>query len=147
MNNLWQKINEDITASMRQKDELKLSVLRMVLASLKNKKIELGNKNELNDEQIIQILATEIKKRKDAAAAYKQGERSDLEQREEAEMKILAEYMPPQLSSAEIEAVVRTVINGLEQQNFGQVMSMTMAKLKGQADGQLVAEIVKKVLN
>jgi len=129
-----------------------LSTLRMLIAALKNKKIALGggtNVDELTDEQFIETVATEIKKRKDSKEAYEQGGRQDLADKEIAEIKILEKYMPAQLSDEEIEAAVKDVVSSIgevTQADFGKVMGQAIGKLKGRADGGKVTEIVKKVL-
>ena len=79
-------INNDLKEAMRSKEELKLSTLRMIMAALKNKKIELGNKNELTDEEAAGVLKTEVKKRRDSASVYETGNRNDLAEKEKAEL-------------------------------------------------------------
>jgi len=152
MSTLHNQVNEDLKNAMRNKQELELSTLRMLIAALKNKKIALGggtNVDELTDEQIIETVATEIKKRKDSKEAYEQGGRQDLADKEIAEIKILEKYMPAQLSDEEIEAAVKDVVSSIgevTQADFGKVMGQAIGKLKGRADGGKVTEIVKKVL-
>ncbi|HOZ56212.1 MAG: glutamyl-tRNA(Gln) amidotransferase subunit E [Parcubacteria group bacterium ADurb.Bin316] len=152
MSTLHNQVNEDLKNAMRNKQELELSTLRMLIAALKNKKIALGggtNVDELTDEQFIETVATEIKKRKDSKEAYEQGGRQDLADKEIAEIKILEKYMPAQLSDEEIEAAVKDVVSSIgevTQADFGKVMGQAIGKLKGRADGGKVTEIVKKVL-
>jgi hypothetical protein len=150
MSNLIQQINEDLKVAMRSKNELELATLRMFIAALKNKKLTLGRGadiNELTDEQVVETAQSEIKKRKDSAAAYAQGNRQDLVDRENSEISILERYMPEQMSDEEIEKVIAEVAAAEgENPNFGKVMGQAMAKLKGKADGNKVSEIVKKVL-
>jgi uncharacterized protein len=148
MGNLIAKINDDLKNAMRAKEEITLSTLRMLIAALKNKKISLGHGgdlDELTDEQIIETIQSEIKKRRDSITAYAQGNRQDLVDKESQEIKVLERYMPEQLSDAEIEKIVAEIVNSGATE-FGKVMGQAMAKLKGKADGNKVGEIVKKVL-
>lgn len=147
MSQLQEKINNDLKQAMREKDELKLSTLRLLNAALKNKAIALrsGEAVELTDEQIIEVSGSEIKKRKDSVEAYTAGGRVDLADRENAEIKILEKYMPEQLSDEEIERIVRDIVDS-GAADFGRVMGQAMGRLKSRADGKKVGEIVKKVL-
>lgn len=150
MASLTEKINNDIKQALREKKAAELSVLRMLLAALKNKKIELGNKDELTDERAVGVIRTEVKKRKDSIAAYEQGARQDLADKEAREIEILAAYLPKEMSDGEIELVARETVAALGEvgpKDFGRVMGQTMAKLAGKADGARVSEAVKKVLN
>ncbi len=144
-----EKINEDIKQAMRDKRKDDLSILRMLLAALKNKKIDLGNKNELTDEEAQAIVKTEVKKRKDSINSYTEGGREDLAGIEQKEIDFLMKYMPEQMSEAEIEKIVSRIVNEVEvadQSKFGQIMGIAMKESKGQADGQVVGKIVKKIL-
>ncbi len=135
---------------MKAKDAVKLSTLRMLLAALKNKKIELKQEDELNDEQVLGVIKTEVKKRKDSIIAYKEGGRDDLVKKENSELEILGKYMPEQMSEEAISDVVGKIVSGLGEvgpADFGKVMGAAMKELKGQADGTIVSEAVKKVLN
>lgn len=149
MSNLNNKILEEIKTAMKAKDQERLSVLRMLNAALKNKKIELGNKEELGEEDAVAVLKSEIKKRKDSIESYKAGNRQDLVDKEEAEIKVLEEFMPEQMSEDDVRAVVQVVVDELKPngpQDFGKVMGASMAKLKNQADGQVVSKAVKELL-
>jgi uncharacterized protein len=150
MSILYGKINEDLKQAMRNKNALELSALRMLIAALKNKKIALGgggNAEELTEEQVIEAVQSEIKKRKDSVVSYEQGNRQDLVDKENDEIKILEKYMPAQMSDDEIEKTVQEiVVTEGDNPNFGKVMSQAMGKLKGKADGGKVTEIVKRVL-
>jgi len=142
-------INNDLKEAMRSKEELKLSTLRMITAALKNKKIELGNKNELTDEEAAGVLKTEVKKRRDSASVYETGNRNDLAEKEKAEIAILEKYMPAMMDEAEVEKIAKDVIASLGEtgpKDFGKIMGAVMARVKGKADGGLVNQVVKKVL-
>lgn len=135
MSTLHNQVNEDLKNAMRNKQELELSTLRMLIAALKNKKIALGggtNVDELTDEQFIETVATEIKKRKDSKEAYEQGGRQDLADKEIAEIKILEKYMPAQLSDEEIEAAVKDVVSSI-----GEVTQADFGKSNGTGDRQV----------
>ena len=152
MSTFYNQLNEDLKNAMRSKQELELSTLRMLIAALKNKKIALGggtNVEELTDEQFIETVANEMKKRKDAKEVYEQGGRQDLADKEMAEVKILEKYMPAQLSDEEIEKTVKDIVASIGEvtpADFGKVMGQAMGKLKGKADGGKVTEMVKKFL-
>lgn len=150
MSELWQRINKDLIAAMKGRQEFELSVLRMLVSSLKNKKIALGNKEELNDEQVLEVVKSEVKKRKDSAEEYKRGGREDLADKELAEIEIIGKYMPEQMSDEEVEAAVGDLIDSLgdvSAKDFGVIMGQAMAKLKGKADGSAVSAAVKKILS
>jgi uncharacterized protein len=147
MAKLLEKINQDLKQAMIGKAAETLSVLRLLLAALHNKEITMrkGGEVELNDEQVIETIASELKKRKDSIEAYTAGGRQDLADKEKSEMKILEKYLPEQMSDEELEKVVLDVMaSGAD--NFGKVMGQVMAKVKGKADGNRVSEVVKKIL-
>ncbi len=148
---LKERINNDLKEAMKAKDELTLSVLRMFMTAIKNKEIMLrkGEDVKLTDEQIAEIAASEIKKRKDSIVEYEKGKRVDLANKEKKEIVVLKKYLPEQLSDKEIEKEVKEIIAALGEvkpSDFGKVMGSAMARLKGKADGGKVGEIVKKVL-
>jgi len=145
---LEEKIKADLKTAMQAKSELTVSVLRMLISALRNKEIALreGDAVQLSDEQVTEVLSSEIKKRKDSITSYEQGSRQDLADKEKSELEILAVYLPAQASDEEIEKIVREVASADESGNFGKIMGQAMARLKGQADGNKVGEIVKKIL-
>jgi uncharacterized protein len=146
---LLETINNDLKSAMRAKETLKLSVLRMLITAVKNKKIELKLSDEMNDEQILAIVKSEVKKRKDSIQAYTDGGRQDLADIEESEIKVLAGYMPEQMSDEDLESKVRAVIDsidGASMQDFGKIMGQAMGAVKGLADGDRVSATVKKLL-
>ncbi len=152
MSNLMDKINLDLKQAMRQKQLELTSVLRLLLAAIHNKEIALrhGEPVELSDEQIIEVINSEIKKRKEATELYQQGSRIDLADKEKSEMEILLKYLPAQLSDQELEKIIKEIISSMPEaglKDFGKVMGQVMAKVKGKADGGKVGEIVKKFLS
>ncbi|MDD5031690.1 MAG: GatB/YqeY domain-containing protein [Patescibacteria group bacterium] len=151
MPNLMEKIKENLKKAMQEKDELIVSVLRLLISAIQNKEISLrqGERGELNDEQIIEVIKSEIKKRKDSVEAYRAGGRLDLVEKEEEEEKLLEAYLPPQMGEEELEKTIREIIISIgevSEKDFGKVMGQVMGKVKGQADGDKVSGAVKKIL-
>lgn len=144
---LIEKIDADFKQALLKKNEATVGVLRLLKTAIKNKAIEM--KKELEDADIVLILKSEVKKRKEAAQAYQKGERDDLADKEKAEAKILQQYLPKQLSAAELENKVKQIIDSLpdeQKENFGQAMKAVMLQLKGVADGQIVSQMVKNII-
>ncbi len=148
MPTLKENISEDLKEAMRAKDGFTLQVLRMLAGAIKNKEIQLRDQSDvsLTDEQVVEVVSSEVKKRKDSIEAYLAGGRQDLADKEEREVGILEHYLPEQLSDEEIERIVRETAEASEAKDFGRIMGQAMAKLKGKADGKKVGEMVKKVL-
>lgn len=147
MENLLEIIQQDLVSAQKTKDEVAISTLRLLLSEIKNAQIAKGK--ELTTKEIAGVVQKNAKKHKESIEAYKKAQRSDLVEKEEAELKVLKKYLPEQISKAEIEKVVDEVIsasgaNGM--QDMGKVMGQVMGKLKGQADGGLVSEVVKSKL-
>jgi len=150
MSTLWETINYDLKIAMKAKDELDLSVLRMLLSSFKYKIIELKLTEEIGDDLAIQVIGAEIKKRKDSIVSFKKGDRPDLVEQEQKEIKVLEKYVPKQVSAEEIEKVVREIIEPMEEADmnyFGAVMGQAMSKLAGKVDGNDVKDMVMKILS
>ncbi len=145
---LRDKINENLTAAMKAKDSLRLSVLRMMKSAVKNKEIEL--RAELEDNQAIQVLSTLIKQRKDSIEQFTAGGRLDLAQKEAAEIKIIEEYLPAAVSEDEIEKVVDDVLRetgASSPKDVGMVMKNCMAHFSGKlVDGKQVNAAVRRRL-
>lgn len=144
---LIKDLEKALITAMKEKHALDLSVLRLLRASLKNKSIEL--KKELDDKDVILVLKSEAKKRKESIETYQQAERQDLVEKEQAELAVLEKYMPAQMSEADIRAKVEAVYEAAsdeEKENFGLIMKKAMTELKGEADGSLVSRVVKDVV-
>lgn len=144
-------INSNLKEAMQNKDELKVSVLRMLISAIRNKEISLRKDGhfELNSNQIVEVILGEIKKRKDSIASYEKGNRQDLAEKEKQEMAILEKYTPEQISDEEIENIVKEIISAIDGasiKDFGRIMGQAMQKAKGKADGDRVSVIVKRVL-
>lgn len=147
-----QRINDDLKGALKSGDSFVAGVLRMIIASFKNKEIEKRGKGEiadLSEAEVIDILAREMKKRKDAADAYVGGGRNELVQKELQEIDVIKKYLPEQLSVSEIEKIVNKAIEQVgvqSQKDFGKVIGEAMKELKGKADSSEVSAIIKKKL-
>ncbi len=145
---LKQKLTDDLKQAMRGGDTVKRSVIRLTMAAIKN--AEIARQTALEDGDILGIIAKEVRQRKESIEAFKQGDRPDLVSKEEAEMAILEQYLPEQMSRDEIVAEARKVIEevgagGLSDK--GKVMPKLIAKLKGRADGREINEVVTELLS
>lgn len=144
-------INQDLKQAMRERQGEKLSTLRLLLAAIKDKEIFLrkGEDVILSDSQIIEVVMSEIKKRKDSVSAYEAGGRQDLAEKEKREILILEKYLPPAISDEELESIVKEAIGEIGEadiKNFGKIMGKVMLKAKGRADGNRISEAVRQVL-
>ena len=141
--NLKEQISEDIKNALKAGDSFTAGVLRMVVAALQNKSIEKrgkGEEEELTQEEILEILAREAKKRKEAIELYKQGDRQELADNEEKELAIIEKYLPQQMSKEEVVEIVLAIIEKNKPENFGEAMKLVMAELKGKADGKMTTQ-------
>jgi uncharacterized protein YqeY len=144
---LKQKLTDDLKQAMRGGDTVKRSVIRLLMAAIKN--AEIARQKALEDGDILGIIAKEIRQRKESIEAFKQGDRPELAAKEEAEMAILEQYMPAQMSRDEIVAEARQVIKEVGAESIrdkGKVMPQLIAKLKGKADGREINEVVTELL-
>lgn len=159
---LKEKIQADLKSSLQERDELKVSVLRMLRAAIFNREKEkraklskteeiekLDELSQLTDEETIEVISSENKKRKDSIEQYEKGNRQDLADQEKKELEILNNYLPEQMSNEEIRKMVKEKIEELsasQPQDTGRVMGALMPQLKGKADGSLVNKIVQEEL-
>ncbi len=144
---LKDKLIEDLKQAMRQGDERRRSTLRLVMAAIKNAEIE--KRRELEEGELLAVIAREAKQRRESMAQFEQGGRQDLADREEAELQILLAYLPEQLSREDIEAQARQIIaevGATSPAQMGQVMRQLMPLMRGKADGKLVSQVVKELL-
>lgn len=144
---LSQRLNEDMKQAMKSQNKFKLSTIRMIRSAVKNVEIDL--KRTLNDDEVLDILSREIKQRKDALQEFEKANRVDLADNVKAEIDILSEYLPAQLSEEEIKAIVQGTIQETgtsSKSDMGKVMAALMPKVKGRADGKLVNAIVQQYL-
>jgi len=148
---LHQKIEQDFKEAFKAGDQARRLVLGMLKTALLNKAIEKKSKDEpLSDQEIESIISSEVKKRRDAAAQYAEGGRSDLVAKEEGEIVMLMVYLPQQYTKEEIEKLAQEAIaqtGAVGEKDFGKVMSVLAPRVKGRADGAMVARIVKEHLS
>ncbi|KAA0258084.1 GatB/YqeY domain-containing protein [Deferribacter autotrophicus] len=145
---LKNQILDDMKKFMREKNEIALGAIRMLRAEIKN--AEIDKKKELDDDEVIQVVQSAIKKRKDAVEQYEKAGRADLAEKEKKEIEILSKYLPEQLSEEELKKIIEEEIGKLESKDkkyFGQVMKGVMSKVKGRADGKLVNKLVNEAFN
>jgi len=147
---LKEKLQSDLTQSMRDRDELRSGTIRMVLTAIKNEEVSGKEARELGDAEVITVLSREAKKRREAAEAYEQAGAKDRADIEKAEGEIIATYLPTQLSESEIRDLIKAAISetgasGLQQ--MGLVMKSIQPKIAGRADGGLVSTLVKAALS
>lgn len=141
-------IAEDLKRAMKNKDELRVSCLRMLKTSLKRKRVEVNR--DLTDEEIQAVIASSIRQGQEAAEEFKAGGRADLAGKEEAEIRILYEYLPRQLDPEEIDGVLREIIaeSGAKgPKDLGKVMKEAMSRLAGKAQGKEVNERARRLLS
>lgn len=146
------KIQNDMKDAMRAKDELTLSVLRMLLSTIHNREIEKRAKSgeeKLTDEEIAAAIRSEAKKRKDAITEFEKGGREDLVKKETAELKILEKYLPQEISDEEVENIAKEAVaatGAASPKDFGRAMGEAMKRAKGQASGDRMGLAVKRIL-
>jgi uncharacterized protein YqeY len=145
---LAQKIRNDLEQSIRKDDKRRCLVLRSVLASIRN--AEIAQQKDLDDNGILVVIDKEAKMRRESIEAFEKGNRPDLVTNEKAELAILLEYLPEQMSREEIAAAARKIISELGatgQKDKGKVMSQLMPQLRGRAQGQEVSDVVSELLS
>ena len=144
---LKEKLLEDLKVSMKEKNEIRKNAVQMVRAAILQ--VEKDNAVTLEDDKIIEIIAKEVKKRKDSLVDYQKSGREDIISQVEEEIKILSEYLPAQLSKEEIEKIVKEVITEVEatsMKDMGKVMKAAKEKMGASADGKTINEVVKELL-
>ncbi|WP_461239564.1 GatB/YqeY domain-containing protein [Paucilactobacillus sp. N302-9] len=144
---LLETLNNDMKTAMKAKDKETLSVVRMLKSAVMNEQINLGH--DLTEDEEIAVLSRELKQRKDSVAEFKKADRDDLVQSTSDEIKVVEKYLPAQLSEEEVQTIIKETVDQLganSMADFGKVMGAVMPKLKGQADGKLVNQTVKKLL-
>ena len=144
---LVEKINSDLITAMRNKDELRLNVLRMLKSELKYKAIDTGD--DLSEEDATAVLSSAAKKRSEAVQEYRKGGREDLAEQETAESEIIKEYLPEQLSEDVLKDLVENTIaetGAVSIKDLGTVMKAFMPRVRGRADGKIVNIVVRNIL-
>jgi len=161
---LKEHINQDLIGAIKAKNKDKALVLRTLNATIKNAEIvkrsklakteesleKLGGLSMLSDDEVIGVIATQIKQRRDSITEFEKGNRADLADKEKKEIEILSHYMPEQMSEAEIRKIVAAAIaktGAVSPKDMGKVMGAIMKDVKGRADGTMVSGIVKELLS
>lgn len=142
-----EKLEKDMITAMKEKDKDKLTVIRMVKAALKQEQID--HKKEINDELLIDVVNKQIKMRKDSLVEFEKAERQDLIEKTQQEITVLMEYLPEQLSLAEVEKIIEEIFAEVKPEgakDMGKVMGLAQAKLKGKADMKEVSTLIKEKL-
>lgn len=145
---LSEKLNEDMKLAMKSQAKFKLSVIRMVRASIKN--IEIDLRKPLDDQEVLEVLSREIKQRRDSLQEFEKAGREDLAETVKAEIEILIEYLPQQLTEEEVKSIVQQTIQEVgasSKADMGKVMGALMPKVKGRADGKIVNQAVQQLLS
>jgi len=146
MSSLEPSIYTDLSQAMKAKDEPRVATLRLLKSALE--KVKKTGQIELTDNDVVKIIRSEVKKRKEASESYRSAQRIELALREEAELEILKSYLPAEMSEAELATIIQSVIaeHNPTMKDFGQVMKLVIARSGGRADGSTVSGLVKKYL-
>lgn len=151
MSALKDRLRTDLTAAIKGRDQVRSSTLRMLLTAITNAEVAGKEQRELSDDDIIGVLSTEAKKRREAATAFEDGGRAEMAAKEQAEAVVIADYLPVQLSEDEIRDIVTAAIEqtgaaGEGMRAMGKVMGVVQPQVKGKADGGAVAAEVRRQL-
>lgn len=147
-----EKIENDFISALKGKEQLRLDVLRLLKAAIKNAEIEKktkGSEEPLTEEEIARVIKREIKKRDEAIINFQTGGRQDLADKESQELEILKPYAPADLSDGELKKIVENILKGTESvtaNDFGKVMKQVMVEVGNRADGKRVSQLVKEML-
>ncbi len=144
-----EQLMADMKAAMKAKEEgkLALNTIRMARAHIRQAEIDSGHA-DFNDDQVLAVLRKEVKQRKETLSEIESSGREDLVEQTKAEIDVLEKYLPAEMTPEAVEAAVKEIVDAMDpgQKNMGSVMKAVMAKLKGQADGKLINQIVRKLL-
>jgi uncharacterized protein YqeY len=151
MNELKARLRTDLTAAIKARDEVRSSTIRMILTAVSSAEVAGSVAKELSDDEMLSVLATEAKKRREAAVAFEEGNRPEMAAKERAEALVIADYLPAQLTPEEIADVVTAAVEqlgaaGAGPKAMGKVMGLVQPKVKGRADGAAVAAEVRRQL-
>jgi hypothetical protein len=146
---LKEQISKDFNKALKARDERKLSALRLLRTEIKKREVS-GQKKELADAEVMETITTLVKQRRESIRLFREGQRQDLVEKEEAELQFLQTYLPQPLSQSAIEVLIDQVLletraTGMKDQ--GKVMKAVMAKISGRAEGKIISEIVKQKLS
>src|SRR5690606_1733374 len=146
---LREKILEDIKSAMKNKNQVRVDVLRFLNSAIKNKEIEV-RPNELSEQDIVSVIQKSVKQRNESIEQYKAASRDDLVQKEESELVILKEYLPQMLSEAELKKIVEEAVastGATSPKDMGKVMKAAQEKAQGRADNKLLSQLIKEKLS
>ncbi|HET6697964.1 MAG TPA: GatB/YqeY domain-containing protein [Nocardioidaceae bacterium] len=151
MSQLKDRLRTDLTAAIKARDEVRSSTLRMVLTAVSTAEVAGKQSRELSDDDVVAVLSTEAKKRREAAEAFEEAGRTEMAAKERAEAEVLADYLPEQLDPGEISTLVREAIEqtaaaGEGMRAMGKVMGVVQPRTRGRADGAAVAAEVRRQL-
>ncbi|CAN5799506.1 GatB/YqeY domain-containing protein [soil metagenome] len=147
---LAEQIQSDLTAAMKDRDKVRTATLRLVLAGIKNVRAEPGHGQQVTDEEVRDIISREAKKRRESVQTYSDAGRDELAATEEAELDVLSDYLPAQMSEEEVRALVEQTVADVGATgpgDLGKVMGALMPKVKGKADGKMVNNVVRGALD
>lgn len=147
MGQLTEKIRADLTAAMKAQEKDRLSTIRMLQSAIKNEQINAGH--ELSDEEAMAVIRKAVKQRQDSIEQYSNAGRTELADKERAEMELLKAYLPAELSEEELESGLREIVastGAQSKKDLGKVMKEATAQFKGRADGKKIQEIVSRLL-
>jgi len=145
---LKEQLTSDMKEAMKARQTERLSTIRQLRSAIKNKEID--QRHDLDDDAVIAVVGTLVKQRREAAQMYRENDRPELADKEEAELAVLQDYLPAQLSEAELRDIVTAVIaetGAASMKEMGRVMPQVMARTKGAADGKLVNQLVREQLS
>lgn len=151
MSTLKDRLRTDLTTAMKARDEVRSSTLRMILTAVTNAEVAGKVAKELSDDEVLTVLSSEAKKRREAAVAFEEGNRPESAAKERAEAAVIQDYLPEQLSPEEIAAIVKEAVDqagaaGAGPKAMGKVMGIVTPQVKGRADGAAVAAEVRRQL-
>lgn len=141
---IQERLAEAMKSAMKAKDALRLGTIRMMRTAIKNREIDA--RGELPEQEVIAVLSTLVKQRRESAEAYRQGGRDDLATKEEQELEVIQEFLPAQLSEPEIRELIEAAVaatGAASMKDMGKVMKQVTAQTTGRADGRVVSELVK----
>lgn len=150
MSKLKERIFKDLVEAMKKKEALRLDTLRLLKAEIMKFEVAGKAKVQAEDSDVLPLVTRLIKQRREAAELFRKGAREEMAQKEEAELKILEEYLPTQLTAGELEKIVRETMEQMgakDKSTMGKLMGAVMGKVKGQADGITVKTVVEKLLS
>ena len=138
-----ERLKEDLHTYMKARDMISLNTVRAILNEINIREM----KNvKINEEEIIKVLRSEAKKRKEAIETFEKADRTDLIEKESKELKIIESYLPEEISDEELIVKIKEIISKSEDKSFGKVMKVSIAALKGAADGKRISAILKQIL-